>query len=598
MLSCLLFFSLAAGTNMQKIYDVSSDMVAAMRDLAISAGVHTPSSAGPWSQAELMLILKSIDTKKLNATEAELYWNIEKELSKGLNTSVFADPGLNANIEGTVHANPSDFTDFDWVGGFNRAGDINVPTPLVNFPYSISIGSHIYMYAELSLGLNRTIQAQMNEIERGKEMTFKPLIGRTNIFFLPPSVLIDFNMNFPYRAIIVAGGDNWYFSIGREKLSWGPGTSGNLLVGDQLPYHNNARFVTFTKHFKYTFSVSSFIHPSNYTYKHLNSDCTCKSPPSNCTCNDGQCCKEYIDLFFDQDKERIGTKAFIAHRAEFFAGRFTGALTESIIYQTATGAFDFSVFSPMALFHNYYIRGNANSMLSIELEFAAMDHISLYGVMLIDEFNFPTEFSDPSVPPRAMGFQLGAKTSWILKEGILHSSLEGVYTDSYLYIRDDGTRKSCGYGINAIVAFPDFINSPSTEIHLANYELMFLGYRYGNDVIVINWNTEFKATRGYDCSFDFTYIADGVKDKYTRWKTGDISKAPSSNQGDSYLKDPEPKDAVSHFFIFTLQGGYSLTVHMRLDAAIREITILNAGNSSNGGTSSDFQFTAKISYTF
>ncbi|MGN0905993.1 MAG: hypothetical protein ACI4NM_02500 [Bullifex sp.] len=582
LLLCLLL-PLAAEVNMQKIYHVHSDTASAVRDLAISAGVHTPSSSGPWSQAELLSMLKAIDRNRLDQSGKVLYDGLYEELSEGRSTSVSLDPGLSVNIEGTVHTNASAFTDYDWVGGFGRAGDPNYQAPMVFIPYSITIGKNIYMYSELQMSLNRTIQAQMNPIVQGEEMTFNPLTWRTDILFLPPSVLIDFNMNFPYRAIIAAGSDNWYFSIGREKLSWGPGVSGNLLVGDQLPYHNNARFVAFTDHFKYTFSVSSFIHPQNYTY-------SVKVGEDRFI--------DYIDLFFDQDKERTGTKAFIAHRAEYFTGRFTGALTESIIYQTDTGAFDLSVLSPLALFHNYYIRHNANSMLSLELEYAAADHLSIYGVLLIDEFNFPTEFSDPDVPPPAMGFQLGAKTSWILDKGIIHSSIEGVYTDPYLYIRDDGSRNSDGYGINAIVAFPDFINSPSTEIHLANYELMFLGYRYGNDIIAINWNTQFKAKSGYDIMFDFTYMANGVKDKYTRWKTGDIYRAPSSNPGESYLTGSDTRNAVSHFLIFTLQGGYSVTEHLSLDASLRQITVFNAGNRSDGGTQGDFQLSAKISYTF
>lgn len=580
MLALLLVIPLqAADTNMQKIYPVHSETAEAVRNLAISSGSHTPSSAGPWSQAELLSMLRSIDGRTFTKAEAELYKALFEELSEGKHSSVSPDPGLSVNIEATAHTSSSHFTDYDWIGGFGRAGDMNIPSPMVFLPYSITIGRGICMYSELQLGLNRTVQSQMNPIERGMEMTFTPMPFRTNILFLPPSVLIDFNMNFPYRAIIAAGSDEWYFSIGREKLSWGPGVSGNLMVGDQVPYHNNARFCVFTDHFKYTFSVSSFIHPSNYTFEG----------------DDG---KTYIDLFFDQDRERTGTKAFIAHRVELFAGKFTGALTEAIIYQSQSGAMDLSVLSPMALFHNYYIRHNANSMLSAEIEFAASKNLSVYGVLLIDEFNFPTEFSDPSVPPPALGFQLGATASWVLEQGILSSKIEGVYTDPYLYIRDDGSRSGDGYGINAIIAFPDFINSPSSDIHFANYELMFLGYRYGNDTVALCWNTSFRARAGYELEFDFTYLAKGVKDKYTRWKTGDFKRAPSTSQGESYLIDSLGRDAVAHSLIFTLQGGCEVSEHMRIDASLREITVINAGNRSDGGCISDFQLTAKLSYTF
>ena len=70
---------------------------------------------------------------------------------------------------------------------------------------------------------------------------------------------LDFNM--PLRAFVAAGGKNWSLQVGRDRLSWGSGTTGNLVIGDHIKYHNMARFTTYDSKFKYTFLISAFPHP-------------------------------------------------------------------------------------------------------------------------------------------------------------------------------------------------------------------------------------------------------------------------------------------------------------------------------------------------
>jgi len=46
--------------------------------------------------------------------------------------------------------------------------------------------------------------------------------------------------------------------VGRDKLSWGAGKSGNLMVSNNLPYQQFGRFTTGFDQFKYTL-LSSFL---------------------------------------------------------------------------------------------------------------------------------------------------------------------------------------------------------------------------------------------------------------------------------------------------------------------------------------------------
>ena len=58
-----------------------------------------------------------------------------------------------------------------------------------------------------------------------------PLYGEslltTSIPMVPPNEISNIDLNFPYRAFVSAGGDNWSMQVGRDKVSWGAGKSGN-----------------------------------------------------------------------------------------------------------------------------------------------------------------------------------------------------------------------------------------------------------------------------------------------------------------------------------------------------------------------------------
>ena len=64
---------------------------------------------------------------------------------------------------------------------------------------------------------------------------------------------------------------------------------------------------------------------------------------------------------------------FLGHRLEWrlFSNRVGFALSESIVYQSEIddSTLDLRVLNPVAIFHNYYIRGHANSLLTVELDY-------------------------------------------------------------------------------------------------------------------------------------------------------------------------------------------------------------------------------------
>ena len=582
---CLIIFSFsvfAAVTdgNRQEIVAVDSPIYGAMKNLYISTGLALPSTTGPWSMAEMDMMLERINPEQLSESEMTIYEYLLSEIKHAPRFEPEKANGvfgftISADVAAEMYtrSNPEAFSSPDDYGFAKHLGDYNVPTPLLDIPLETWFGDNIYGFSSFQFGLNRTL------IESDAQKSAHVL---TNILMVPPVVLNDLNLNFPYRAFGSIGGGWWYISIGRDRLRWGPGESGNLTIGDQVKYHNNLRFTAFSNVFKYTFSISSFVHPKSY----LNEKGT------------------ELDTAYSQEDKRDGINMFIAHRLEWrILDKVNMALTESIMYQSETNQFDLLTLSPTAIFHNYYIRSNSNSLLSFEVDYTFIDHWNLYGEMVIDEFKLPGEFTNDG-PPSASGYILGLKTAYPIGQGMLYGSLEGAYTDPFLYLRDNGSERDnpVHYGINFVVGQPDFTNSGSS-----NYVLDFLGYRYGNDSVVANFNVGYEVYGKWNVDFTFTYWADGIMDMNSKWHYTtpgvDDPNSPTSkpvNDKDGSWNPSsnwESRNAVAHWLLFNIAGHYTFIESLDLYAQFRFINVINYENV-RGQSESDVQFSIGLSYSF
>ena len=521
-LALLAISSLAAAitdVNRQEVVSIDSPIYWAMKNLYISQGLALPSTTGPWTMAELDMMLERLTPPQPGSPWRETYEYLVSEIGHEPRIEPQAAEGIfgftisaDVALDGYYHTNPTDFGDVDMWGDVDQLGDFNTPTPLLSIPLETWFGNNIYGYASFDLGANRTFNDKSGQTGSN---------WYTNILMVPPSAIDDLNLNFPYRAFGSIGGDWWNISIGRDKLRWGPGESGNLTISDQIPYHNNARFTAFSKVFKYTFSISSFIHPMNYTDDEGN-----------------------LSLKYSQNAPRKGLSMFIAHRLEWrIFDKVNMALTESIMYQSEDNQFDFLVLSPTAIFHNYYIRSNANSLLSFEFDWTFVDHWNLYG--------------------------------------------EAVY------------------GINFIVATPEFTNDH------ANYTLDYLGYGYGNDSLVGNLILGYEKYGKCSIEGDFTYWADGCMDMNSKWVETtpgvDDPSAPTDEPDmgtdgdggtwDSSDTDYSKRNAVAHWFIFTLRGSWTIVDKLDLTGQVRYVNVLNYGNMK-GEKADDIQVSVGLSYNF
>lgn len=583
-------FSSGIESNYQKIFSIDSPVYRAIRDLYISDGLALPSTSGPWSGAELNLMLSRIDAASLTGNEKVLYDYALSEVTPHQRfkpNEIFGfSISIDLNAELYLHANPKDFTAPEEYGTKNgrRWGDYNQPTPLLSIPFETWIGENVYGYTSLNLGSVRNVHNFTNPIldEMGNVIgySYEGIPIMHNLVFVSPLAFSDFDMNFPLRAFGSVGGDWWNISIGRDKMSWGPGETGNFVIGEQIPYHNNARVSFFTDSFKYIFSMSAFVHPLNYMMKED---------------TDG---KWYYSPTYLQNAEREGLRMFIAHRLEWrIFNRINMALTEGIMYQNAGGNLDPLVISPTAIFHNFYIRGNANSILSLELDASLVDHWNFYFQFVLDELQMAGELTNEGTAPSALGFMLGTRFAYPMRKGSLYGSIETAYTDPYLYLRDYGTNyQGDKYGNNFIVAFPEFVSDDSSGRKLGAYTLDYLGYRYGGDAFVLNFNTGYEEYEKWYVEGNLMYMLHGAFDMLTRWGTGNSVNFPTSSEPDgSYDKSPSTKNSPIHYVILTAEGGFSPIRNLDLYGRMDFVTCRNKGNMKSD-TTLDIQFTVGIGY--
>ena len=352
-----------SGKNLQKIYPIYSDVYEAITALYISQGLALPSTTGPWSADELLGMLDKIDVAMLSTGSLDTYQYASSELNRSTDTFKF---GLGTSVEAYWHSNTTDFVnESDWIVGFEDR------KPILDLSLETWPGEHFYGYS--SIPVMNNLYNEWNSSKGPTSNLFGQYALTTNIPLVPPAVMDDLDINVPYRALGAFGGDGWNVEFGRERLSWGPGESGNFVIGDHILYHNMGRFTTYTDKFKYTFLTSFFPYPDNY-YPVMDSDGNIINSRS-------------------QGDIITGLKMFMAHRLEWsmFKNKLGFALTEGIMYQSAENTLDLRILNPAAIYHDYYIRGNSNSIISGELNYSPILYVNLYGQMVVDEFVLPGE---------------------------------------------------------------------------------------------------------------------------------------------------------------------------------------------------------------
>jgi hypothetical protein len=587
-------FAAAQTPNHQKIYPIDSEVYQALKLLYISRGLALPSTTGPWSEDELLLMLDRLDAGGLNPNELTAYEFAEAELNREHKVFQF---GIDATVELRGHTDTENFIGPEtYIRPWNYAKPLagmefeTFITPLVYATTSFDIGNDVY-----SRGFIPGTPGYFDGIStvRIGSALFGQTAFSTNIPLIPPAELDDISFNFPSRAFGALGGNGWNIVIGRDRLSWGPGESGNFLVGNHIEYHNSVRATFYHPVIKYTFNISGFPHPDEY----YDDGASPTDPPISAPAQ-------------SNSNKFEGVNLFIAHRIEWrmLKNKLGITLNEGLIYQSSKDdgmAFPLEILSPTILLHNLYRAENANSIISIEADYSVMPFLNIYGQFVMDDFVIPgvepVPGKDASADPTGMGYMLGVKTAIPWKEGFLFGSLEGAYTDPYLYLRSnlDNPNKP---GINYVVATRYYGGNYTNSLYMED----FLGYRWGGDAIVLNLHGGYRKFGAFSLEGNFMMMVHGTYDKWTIWDriilanadrdyqgtpTKNLPGTPGSGSYDPNQNTGTPRDTAAVTLAFSVTGAWQILSWLNLYGQIDLVTVDHPGNVKANGRATDFQYT-------
>ena len=228
---------------------------------------------------------------------------------------------------------------------------------------------------------------------------------------------LDFNM--PLRSFLSLGKSFWNVQIGRDRVSFGTGTTGNLGVSDTPDYYDFARLSLFSSQFKYSLLLAQLpldtedlLAPGNV-------------PPQGALSRTTQ---RYLYL----------------HRFDLrFFDRLSVGIAEGLLVGNSPPELRF--LNPMALFHSHFAWRDypswgptgdmAGSLITVDLDWAAMPSLAIYAQVAMNQFATPYELErwPEDNSPNGMGWLGGVEYAASLDSWRTSVSFEAVYTDPYLY---------------------------------------------------------------------------------------------------------------------------------------------------------------------
>jgi hypothetical protein len=480
----------------------------------------------------------------------------------------------------------------------------NLMKPFADFKFDFFLTNHGYGYFEIPvMGL---IYGETPEAAPYTDVTI-PASTRSGAHGFGLNLpftggLKDLSFFVPFRTLVAFGGRGWNFQIGRDRLSWGNGESGNFMVGDHVHYHNAVRATFYNGTFKYMYNISSFPNPREYYDLDANGDVNGWRPS-----NESKKVSDGSATGVTTDPNSEGLNLFIAHRLEWrlFREKLGFALSESVMYQSETGTIIPDALLPSMLLHDLYHDQNQNSLLALEADFSVFPRLNIYGQMAVDEFNIPLAERPPGPDNEAwqdtFAFMAGAKTAFPLWRGMFSASFEYVKTPPNLYLHAPGEGGTLTY----IVA------NRYADSTLQQYGEEFLGYRWGGDARVFNLRASYREFGRWDLTANLFLMTHGTRDKWSAMKkvystdtsnTGVPTDVPitENHQGVENYADADAQTTRNAAYVmtaFSLTGSWQFLPDYRVYGQIDFVSIENFGNIS-GVDASDVQLTLGVTYSF
>ncbi len=520
--------STATGQNPATILPYDDAAVSLLRSIYLEQGKEPLTAASPYSVDELRIMLDQIDPNTLSEAGTRAYEAVKARIqtrpaAAPMELKLAAHPF--ASLEGSVNTAPPGET--QWEAGYNQR------KAMFGIPTEAWIGDA--GYADMDLALRQNPDG------------VNPLLVPNN--YLNWSLDTDvYDMNIPQRAFAAVGGQDWSFTIGRDRFSWGIAQTGDLMLSDAPHFQEFARFTLSWPNLQYTALWIMLYSDLDAAYRlpPWGTPAIYNSPPRN----------------------------FFIHRLDFsLFDRVSIALNEGILIGGIQP--DLVYFNPLIIFHDLFRWGHASSILSLEASANPWRYFEIYGQAAYNQIQTPYEIirygMGAADTPNASAYLGGVRVrvpAWL---GYADAGAEAVFVGPWMYIRENQliSYEWWRWMNSNVTGSPQWVGAP-------------LGYPTGPDAIV------FAGWAGFDVPGLFRA---GVDFKQTRKGQQDFDTPYAEDAAAVALMTPTGTPEIRN--VLHLGGQYDVLPFLRLGADLYWIGVQNFEHAP-GVSVTDFQATVSV----
>ena len=468
--------------NYQKTYLMSDEIWQKTNRLCIMNGSLGPAPVSPTSGENILRALKRLNYNRLSNKDKQIYNEIIAELDNATNSAQFkgSDYAFRINVDAALEGYVFNHMKSTYLNEFFIPYQ-DRPS-MVGVEGEIFVGNNLYFDFKYDLRDNYAgfvDDSGLRTTDSGYFYNF------TNFsYFLSPrytggweTVTSDEHNMFnstPLKAGASFGNHLYNFFIGRNRQAFGNGQTGNLVLGDNLPYQEFMKFEASTDFITYELSLTHFDNTQGdlaNSYDYGTNDFTLNGEHQNRT----------------------------IQRLDFnFSNRLRLAMNIGAIYNT-DAPLDWRLIMPMALVHNWENLDEAieleagdegNNIMGFEVEYVLKPGIILSGQIVIDQFRIAVE--KYSVVPDAYGFIANITKLKDRGNVTIQDQAEAVFTSPYLYLNTKTKDGKYHWGYDFIVGYA----------YNGTESLAYTGHPYGPGTIALNLRRTYIYETGSQLAFN------------------------------------------------------------------------------------------------
>ena len=333
----------------------------------------------------------------------------------------------------------------------------------------------------------------------------------------------EIDYTFPTKGYMKIGGKYADLLIGRDRLRWGPGYRGSLLLADSPPYYDMINGSLTLRNFKYSImyaSLESYLTGGEYAFQ--------EEASTVGTIN-----------FYKPSSDQYKTLA--GHRIEFsLFDRASFGIAELMVVGGRVP--ELSEMTPMTFFHNGYGENYMNVNVSFDAAAVPVRNLMVYGEFFIEDIRGAWEKN--LAPPTSLGGMTGFRYVHEAGPGLLDFHFEWVRLDPWVYNR---WQPYCIF-----TARKKFMSAASGQNTFLDFPV---GYFLGPDVDSLFFEAAWKIYNRISASLSYEFRRKGRI--YLDFMDPDSNFIELMNEG---YTTPSGIPVLSH--IFTLKGMYRFTPYL------------------------------------